>query len=209
MAWVGVITGIIALIVSGFVAWKNYLSPFRVKVYCGNPRLEPLPLKLEDSRTLIRFSAILPLYFVNTGAMDGVISDIALIVKSDDTTWLFQPFFYTKYSMQTESTFGGKLTSDTSNEPFYPIHLAGKSKVYKSIAFALSKHERFPFGINPLLAGNYNFKVRTLENDKKDYETKLAFNITLGDEQINSLSTGNYLIPFTEEVKGNRQRLHN
>lgn len=208
MTWVGVITGIIALIVSGFVAWKNYLSPFRVKVYCGNPRLEPLPVKLEDGRTVIRFSAILPLYFVNTGAMDGVISDMALIVKSDDNTWLFQPFFYTKYGMQTESTFGEKLTSDPSNEPFYPIHLAGKSKVYKSIAFALLKHERFPFGTNPLLAGNYNFKVRTLEIDKKDYETKLAFNITLGDEQINHLSTGNYLIPFLEEVKSKRQRLH-
>ncbi len=89
----GLITGVIALIISGILAWKNYLSPFNVKIYCGNPRLEPLPLKLEDGGTVIRFSAILPLYFVNTGARDGVISDIAIVVKSEKNTWLFQPFF--------------------------------------------------------------------------------------------------------------------
>lgn len=207
MTWVGVITGIIALIVSGFVAWKNYLSPFRVKVYCGNPRLEPLPLKLEDGRTVIRFSAILPLYFVNTGAMDGVISDIALIVKSDDNTWLFQPFFYTKYGMQTESTFGKKLTEDPSNEPFYPIHLTGKSKIYKPIAFALIKHKHFPFGNNPLVDGNYKFTVRTLEAGKENYETKLVFNISLNKENITDLSKGMVFIPFLEETKNKRQQL--
>ena len=109
--------------------------------------------------------------------------------------------------MQTESTFGEKLTSDPSNEPFYPIHLAGKSKVYKSIAFALLKHERFPFGTNPLLAGNYNLKVRTLEVGKEEYETKLVFNIDLNDESIANLSKGAILIPFLEEIKDKRQQL--
>ncbi len=208
MTWVGVITGIIALIVSGFVAWKNYLSPFRVKVYCGNPRLEPLPLDLGGGKTVIRFTTILPLYFVNTGARDGIISDIIMMVSSAKNIWLFQPFFYAKYGMQTESVLGEKLTKDPSNEPFYPVHLLGKEKIYRSIVFVISKHERFPFGTNPLLAGNYNFKIKTLGVDEEEYETKLAFNITLGNEQINNLSTGNYLIPFLEEVKDKRQRLH-
>jgi len=209
MELAGVITGAIALIISVILAWKNYLSPFNVEVFCGNPRLEPIPQRLKDGGTVIRFSAILPLYFVNTGACDGIISDIALIVKSDKNIWLFQPFFYTKYGMQTEPTLGKKLTEDPSNEPFYPIHLAGKSKVYKSIAFVTLESASFPLGANPLLAGKYNFKVKTLESDKRDYETKLVFNITLGNEQINHLSTGNYLIPFLDEVKDKRQRLRN
>ena len=207
MELAGAITGAIALIISVILAWKNYFSPFNVKIFCGNPRLEPMPFKLGDGRTVIRFTAILPLYFANTGASDGVISDIALIVKSDDNTWLFQPFFYTKYGMQTESTFGEKLTEDPSNEPFYPVHLAGKSKIYKSIAFASLNSGRFPLGTNPLLASKYNFKVLTLEIDKKDYETKLIFNIALNNEQINSLSTGASIIPFLEDVKEKRQRL--
>lgn len=209
MELAGVITGAIALIISLVLAWKNYLSPFNVEIFCGYPRLEPLPLKLEDGTMVIRFSAILPLYFTNTGAREGVIRDIILVVNSDQNEWLFQPFFYTTYSMKTKPALGTELTEDPSNEPFYPVHLAGKSKVYKSIVFSLLKHERFPLGTNPLSTGKYSFTVRTLEVNKRDYETKLVFNITLNKEQINNLSTGNYLIPFLDEVKDKREKLHN
>jgi len=208
MELAGVITGAVALIISVTLAWKNHLSPFHVGIFCGNPRLEPLPLKLEDGSTVVRFSAILPLYFTNTGAREGVISDIILVVDSDRNEWLFQPFFYTKYSMKTESTLGTKLTEDPSNEPFYPIHLSGKATVYKSIAFALLKHERFPLGTSPLSPGKYSFTLKTLEVDEKHYETKLAFNVTLSSEQINQLSNGNCLIPFLDEVKSKREKLH-
>jgi len=210
MALVGVITGIIALMVSGIVAWKNYLSPFRLKVYCGSPRLEPCKLHLEGGIVVTRFSVLLPLYFVNTGARDGIISDIALIVRSAKNTWLFQPFFYAKYSVQTEATLGKKLTEDPSNEPFYPIHLIGKEKVYKSIVFASLPNERFPLGENPLLPGTYGFQVQTLEASKKGYEAKLTFNIKLSEETVNELASPTsptYLIPFTEEIKAKRQSL--
>ena len=209
MELAGVITGAIALIISVILAWKNYLSPFHVGIFCGNPRLEPTPLKLEDGSEVIRFSAILPLYFTNTGAREGVIRDIILIVNSGQNAWLFQPFFYTKYSMQSESPLGKKLTEDPLNEPFYPVHLAGKSKEQKSIVFVLSKHERFPMGTNPLSAGKYSFTVKTLELDKEDYESKLVLNVTLNEKQINALSTGKHLIPFLDEVKDKREKLHN
>jgi hypothetical protein len=204
----GVIIAVFALIISGLVAWKNYLSPFRVKVYCGNPRLEPVPLVLKDRDTVIRFVVILPLYFANTGASDGIISDIAMIVRSAQYTWLFQPFFYTKYGMKTESALGKKLTEDPSNEPFYPMHLLGKEKIQRSIVFvALPKDERFPLGDSPLLPGRYSFQVQTLELSKKDYENKLIFHVDLNEEQISSLSAANCIIPFMEEVKQRRQSL--
>jgi hypothetical protein len=209
MELAGVITGAIALIISVILAWQNYLSPFHVEVFCGNPRLESLPLKLEDGSKAVRFAPILPFYFTNSGAREGVISDIILVVNSDQNEWLFQPFFYTKYSMKTESALGTKLTEDPSNEPFYPVHLGGKSKVYKSVVFAPLKHERFPLGTNPLSPGKYSFTLKTLEVGKKHYETKLAFKITLGSEQINQLSAGSYLIPFLDEVKEKREKLRN
>lgn len=208
MELAGVIIAVFALIISGLVAWKNYLSPFRVKVNCGNPRLEPVLLYLKDGGTVTRFAVILPLYFANTGASDGIITDIVVIVRSTQYTWLFQPFFYTKYGMQTESALGKKLTEDPSNEPFYPIHLLGKEKVYKSIVFvALPNDERFPLGDNPLLPCRYGFQVQTLELSRKDYENKLIFNVDLNKEQISSLSAGNCIIPFVEEVKQRRQSL--
>lgn len=209
MELAGVITGVIALIISIVLAWENYLSPFHVEIFCGNPRLEPLPLRLEDGSNVIRFAVILPLYFTNTGAREGVVSDIILLVNSDQNEWLFQPFFYTKYSMKIQSALGARLTEDPSNEPFYPVHLGGKSRVYKSIVFALLKHERFPFGTNPLSPGKYSFTLKTLEVDKKHYETRLVFNVTLNNEQIHQLSAGNYLIPFLDEVKDNREKLRN
>jgi hypothetical protein len=207
MELAGVITGAIALLISGIVAWKNYLSPFNVKIYCGNPRLELLPLKLEDGRTVSRFSAILPLYFVNTGAREGVIRDIILIVNSDQDKWLFQSVFYTKYSIKTESTLGKTLTKDPSNEPFYPVHLAGKSEVYKAIVFVPLKTDSFSLGTSPLSAGNYSFTVKTLEVGKEEYKTKLVFNINLNDESIANLSKCVILLPFLEEIKDERQRL--
>jgi len=208
MELAGVITGAIALIISVILAWRNYLSPFHVEIFCGNPRLEPLPRGLEDGSTVIRFTAILPLYFTNAGARDGVISDITLVVNSGQNKWLLQPFFYTKYSISTEPALGTKITEDPSNEPFYPVYLAGKSGVYKSIVFVLLEHERFPIGTNPLLAGKYSFTLKTLEVGKRDYETKLTFNVTLNNEQVNHLSTGNYLIPFLDEIKDKREKLH-
>jgi len=208
MELAGVITGAVALIISVILAWKNYLSPFQPGILCGNPRLEPVPLKLEDGSKVIRFSAILPLCFTNTGAREGVISDIILLVTSAQNEWLFQPFFYTKYSMRTESTLGTGLTDDPSNEPFYPIHLPGKSTVYKPILFALLKHEQFPFGTSPLSPGKYSFILKTLEVDKKHHRTKLVFNVTLNSEQISQLSTGAHLIPFLDEVKSKREKLH-
>jgi hypothetical protein len=196
------------LIISGLVAWKNYLSPFRVKVYCGNPRLEPVPLVLKDGGTVTRFAVILPLYFANTGASDGIISDIVLLVRSAQYTWLFQPFFYTKYGIKTESALGKKLTEDPSNEPFYPMHLLGKEKIHRSIVFvALPNDKRFPLGDSPLLPGRYSFQVRTLELSRKDYENKLIFHVDLNEEQISILSTANYIIPFVEEIKQRRQSL--
>jgi len=211
MELAGVITGAIAITISGtlsvILAWKNYFSHFNVKVYHGNPRLEPLPLKLEDGGKVVRFSTILPLYFENTGANGGVIRDIALTVKAENNKWLFQPFFYTKYSMQTESTLDKRLTKDPSNEPFYPLHLSGKSTVYKSIVFALTKHEKFPFGTNPLLPGKYTFEIKTLEFNKKEYKTKLTFNIELNKEKIADLSKGAILIPFLEEIKNKREQI--
>jgi len=209
MELAGVITGAIALIVSVIVAWKNHLSPFHVELFCGNPRLEPLPVKLKDGSTVIRFSAILPLYFTNTGAQEGSIRHIVLVVTSDQNKWLFYPFFYAKYGLRTEPALGITLTEDPSNEPFYPVHLAGKSKVYKSIVFSPLEHEQFHLGTNPLLAGKYTFTVKTLEAGKNNnYETRLVFNVTLNTEQINHLSTGNYLIPFLDEVKDKLEKLH-
>lgn len=207
MELAGVTIAVFALIISGTVAWKIYLSPFHVKVYYGNPRLEPGKLDLGSGRTITRFAFILPLYFVNTGASDGIISDIAVIVCSPKNTWLFQPFFYTKYGMQTESALGRKLTEDPLNEPFYPLHLLGKEKIYRSIMFVSLPNERFSLGDNPLLSGRYNFQVQTLEFSKKDYETKLTFNIDLNEEQISSLEAANCIIPFVEEVKKRRQSL--
>lgn len=193
----GVIIAVFALIVSGFVAWENYFSPFRVKIYCGNPRLEPAPLVLKDRNTVTRFAVILPLYFANTGASDGIVSDIVLIVRSVQYTWLFQPFFYTKYGMQSESALGRKLTEDPSNEPFYPIHWLGKEKLHRSIVFgALPNDERFPLGDNPLLPAIYSFQVQTLELLRRDYENKLIFNVDLSKEQVSSLSAANCIIPF-------------
>lgn len=203
----GFVTGIIALLISGFIVYKNYLSPCNIKVYCGNPRLEPMPQRFKDGSAVMRFSTILPLYLTNTGAREGIISDVMLVVKSDQNEWLFQPFFYTKYSMETEPSFGKKIFDDPLNEPFHPIHLAGKSKVYKSIAFALLKHENFPLGTNPLVAGNYNFAVRTLEAGKEEYETSLVFNIDLNDERVANLSNGNIVIAFLKEILNKRQQL--
>jgi hypothetical protein len=208
MELAGVITGAVALIISVILAWKNYLSPFRPGILCGNPRLEPLPLKLENGSKVTRFSAILPLCFTNSGAREGDISDIVLLVHSDQNEWLFQPFFYTQYSMKTESTLGAGLTDGPSNEPFYPIHLPGKGTVYKPILFALLKHEQFPLGTSPLSPGKYSFILKTLEADRKHHRTKLVFNVTLNSEEINQLSAGACLIPFLDEVKRKREELH-
>ena len=211
MAVASIIISIIALIVSGVVAWKNYLSPFRLSVYCGNPRLEPGEFKLEDGRAVIRFAVILPLYFLNRGAHDGIIRDIALIVQSAQNTWLFQPVFYCRYSMSTESTLGKKLTEDPANEPFYPVHLQGKEKLYKPIVFLpVAGNERFPLGDNPLLPGKYTFQVKTLEAREEDYEVKHTFHITLSEEKTSefaSPASPTYLVPFIDEVQDKRQML--
>jgi hypothetical protein len=198
----------IALIISWIVVWNKHYSPFNVKIYCGgSPRIEPIPQQLEDGGTVGRFYAVLPLYFENTGARYGVIRDILLVVNSDQNKWLFKPAFYTKYSLKTELTLGATLTTDPSNEPFYYIHLAGKSMVFKSIVFVLEKHEKFPFGTNPLLAGNYSFAVMALEGDKEEYETKLVFNINLNEESIADFSKGVIYFPFLKEIIDKRQQI--
>ena len=210
MTLASIIISIIALIVSGIVAWKNYISPFRITVHCSNPRLEPGKLDLGNGRAVIRFAVILPLCFVNSGARDGIISDIVLIVRSAQNVWLFLPFFYTSYNMQTESTLGKKLTDDPSNEPFYSIHLLGKERVCKSIVFVSLPNERFPLGDKPLLPGKYSFQVQTLEAGKRDYELKKTFHISLSEGEINeftSPASPTYLIPFIDEVKDKRQML--
>ena len=204
---ISIIISIIALLVSGIVAWKNYLSPFNVKIFCGNPRLEPMPLKLENGETIMRFSPILPLYFVNTGAKDGIINDIILEVNSEKNKFLFQPFFYTEYNIKKESPYGKKLTENPFNEPFYPLHLEGNSKTYRPIAFAPLVYERFPLGTNHLMEGNYNFQVKIFNTSKQFYEIKLTFNTNLSKEQIDSLSRGDHLIPFLEKTKKERERL--
>jgi len=206
-----IIISIIALLVSVIVAWKNYLAPFRLSVHSGSPRLEPLQVKLTNGKEVVRFVVVLPLYFVNGGARDGIVRDIVLVVRVGQNAWLFYPWFYCKYSVSTEATLGKKLTEDPSNEPFYAIHLQGKETLFKSIVFApISDNKKFPLGDNPLLPGKYTFQVRTLETLKKGYEVKLTSHITLSEEQINEFESSAsplYLIPFIDEVKDKRQML--
>jgi hypothetical protein len=197
----GFVTGVIALIISGFIAWNNYISRVNIKIICGNPRIEPVFLKEGNGDAAILFSAIFPLYFINLGAQDGVIRNIIIIVKSDQKQWLCKSAFYTAYNIQKESTLGRKLTEDPSNEPFYPVYLSGKSKIYKPIAFVPMKTDEFPIDTSPLLAGKYNFEIRTLEANKKDYKTKIVSSITLNEEQIKDLSGEANIIPSLKEVE--------
>ncbi len=211
MVVASIIISIIALIVSGIVAWKNYLAPFSLSVHSGSPRLEPCSLNLMDGREVVRFVVVMPLYFVNRGAHDGIVRDIILVVCSGHNAWLFYPGFYCKYNVSTEATLGKRLTEDPSNEPFYPIHLQGKETLYKSIVFfPISGNKKFPLGDNPIMPGKYTFQVKTLEALKKDYEVKLTFHITLSEEKIIEFASSAspiYLIPFIDEVQDKRQML--
>ena len=211
MGTASIIISIIALIVSGIVAWKNYLAPFKLSLHSGAPRLERCPVELIDGRAVMRFAVVLPLYFVNKGARDGIISDIVLIVRSGQNAWLFYPAFYCKYSVSTEPTLGMMLTKDPSNEPFYPPHLQGKETLYKPIVFPpVSSSKKFPLGDKPLLPGKYTFQVMILETLKKDYEVKLTFHITLSEEKISEFESSpslTCLIPFIDEVQDKRQLL--
>jgi len=210
-AMISIIISIVALIVSGIVAWKNYLSPLRLSVYSGSPRLEPCPLKLIGGGEVIRFAVVLPLYFVNRGAQDGIIRDIILIVNSGQSAWLFYPGFYCKYSVSTEATLGKRLTEDPSNEPFYPIHLQGKETLYKPIVFfPVGDNKKFPLGDAPLLPGKYTFQVKTLDAKKKDYELKCTFHVTLNEKttrEFASSASPTCFIPFIDEVQDKRQTL--
>ena len=203
----GFITGIIALFISGIIAWKDYFSRFNVRIYCGNPRLEPGIHILKDNSTVTRFAVILPIYFVNTGAMDGIIDDIAITVKSQNNTWKYFPFFYTRYTVKTDSALGKKLTDDPANEPFSPIHLQSKEQVDKTIVFASLENQYSTLGENPLLPDKYTFSVQTSELVKKKYSTKLEFSISLNAEQVADLSKGHILIPNKEEIVNKRQQL--
>lgn len=159
----------------------------------------------------MRFAVVLPLYFVNKGAHDGIISDIVLIVRSGQSAWLFYPAFYCKYSVSTEPTLGMMLTKDKSNEPFYPPHLQGKETLYKPIVFfPVGSSRKFPLGDKPLLPGKYIFQVMILETLRKDYRVKLTLNITLSKEQINEFESSTSLsglIPFVDEIQCKRQTL--
>lgn len=206
---VSLIISIVALLVSIFVAWKNYLSPFSVRIYSGNPRLEPCPLNLLGGGQIMRFTVVLPLHIVNKGAQDGLIHDIILEVHKDESDWLFYPAFYCDYSVSTELTLGESLTKKPTNVPFYPMHLKGREALYKSIIFVPDgANKNFPLGSNKLSSGKYHFSVAMWETNKDEYREKLTFDITLNDEQIKDfISTAGqkFLIPFADEVKNNRQ----
>jgi len=159
----------------------------------------------------MRFAVVLPLYFVNEGAQDGIISDIVLIVRSGQNAWLFYPAFYCKYSVSTEPTLGRMLTKDPSNEPFYPPHLQGKETLYKPVVFfPVGNSKKFPLGDKPLLPGKYTFQVMILETLRTYYEVKLTLHITLSEEQIGEFESSpslTCLIPFIDEVQDKRQLL--
>jgi len=211
METVSIIISIIALVVSGIVAWKNYLAPFKLSLHSGAPRLEPCPVELIEGGAVMRFAVILPLYFVNKGAHDGIISDIVLIVRSGQSAWLFYPAAYCKYSLSTEPALGKMLTKDPSNEPFYPPHLQGKEILYKPIVFSpVGNSKKFPLGDKPLLPGKYTFQVMILETLRKDYKVKLTLHITLSKEQISEFESSISLrgwIPVIDEVQVKRQLL--
>jgi|GEM_PF-3048148 len=210
-AIVSIAISVVALIISGITAWKNYLSPFRLIVYSGSPRLEPCPLIFPDGKAVTRFAVVLPLYFVNNGAKDGIIRDIILFVNLGQSTWLFYPGFFCKYDVSTEATLGKRLTEDPENVPYHPLYLRGKETLYKPIAFyPVSDNKKYPLGDAPLLPGKYIFQAKTLDNKRKDYELKCTFHITIVEETVRSFASSTsptYLIPFLDETKDNRQAL--
>jgi hypothetical protein len=206
-----IIISVVALVVSVIVAWHNYLSPFHLELHCGSPRLEPQPLKLEGGKKVARFAVVLPMHFANTGALGGVVTDIVLKVRTPEgSTWLFLPFFYTRYGVSNESTFGKKFTEDSTNEPFHPLHLLGREKTYRAVAFVALPNDNFPLGVNPLSSGTYTFQIETLETGKDDYALKSTFAISLSEKNVKEWGTSDspsYLVPFLEETKQKRGRL--
>lgn len=200
----GFITGIIALILTGILAWKNYFSPFSVKVLHGKPRLEPGKHILKNGTSVTRFAMVLPLFFTNSGAREGVINDIIVTVKSKTNFWQYLPVFFTKYTMQKESTLGEKLTEDPSKEPFHPIHLQSKGQIYNTVLFVTLENEYSTLGENELLPDTYHFTIQISDSSEFTYTIKDEFDIEFNQQHIRSLIDGGILILETEETKKSR-----
>ncbi len=207
-----IVTSIIALIISLFIAWKNYISSFNIQIYSGNPRLETAPVMLLDGGHVMRFAVVLPLHIINKGAQDGLIRDIVLMVHSNTNDWFYYPAFYCDYNVSTNPTLGNTLTTNASNIPFYPIHVDGRASLYKSIIFVFdAKNQKFPIGTTNITSGDYHFTIHILEPDSLEYREVLSFVVPLSNEHTNTLNDPtrhHILIPYTKEVLERRKLLN-
>jgi len=207
-----IVISVIALSISLLVAWKNYISPFEIRIHSGNPRLETAPVMLPGGGQVMRFAVVLPLHIINKGAQDGLIRDIVLMIHTNADDWFYYPAFYCDYNVSTNPTLGDTLTKKESNIPFYPIHVDGRASLYKSIIFVFdAKNEKFPIGTTNMTPGDYHFTVNILESGHIEYRERLSFIVPLSDEQIRTLNEStkhNILIPYTKEVLERRKLLH-
>jgi len=215
---------VIALGVSGFTLYRNYLAKFKPLITIGGvvyrfgiaergtPGVETaIGGEFDPIPNRILGAILIPIVFIHEGGRPGVITDIMLRVscEGNEDNWFFEPRLYVD-ERAFLTTHDAQAHLKWIESAFSPFPLAKGSEVRRFILFQPLSNENYPSG--RLRVGQYIIHVLCKINDEHKYREIDAITVDFSIDALKNLeATVSYipppgsLIKSREELKKNKQ----
>jgi hypothetical protein len=217
---VPIVISVLALGVSGFTLYINYLAQFAPLITVGGPvyqfaKAAPTALDLDTTnneefdplRDRLLAAILVPIVFTHESGKPGVITDVMLRVSREEKhdNWLFEPRLNVNERAYLTS-FDPQGHQSWIESAFSPIPLAKGSQAKRFILFQAKKNELFPSG--RLRVGRYSIDVLCRINEAAGYRKVNVIKVDFSKEVLTNLQETAKYIPPPESITQARDRLN-
>ena len=212
------IISFIALAVSAFTFYRNYIAPFDPLITVGGavfhfakaaptaPGLDQTSTdEFDPMRDRLLGAVLIPMVFTHEGGKPGVISDVILRVsrRGHNDNWIFEPRLNVDERAYLTS-FDAQGHLRWMESAFSPIAISKGSQQRRFIMFQASNNPLFPSG--RLRLAHYSIHVLARINKEKQYREIDEIAVDFTSEVLNGLGVERYLPP-PESISELRDKL--
>lgn len=176
-----IIISLIALLYS-----TGVITKFKLKVNIDGYLLPHSSLPNDQGAS---FPIILPIVFINTGNHSGIIEDVILEIKNQNTNEIHIYSPVSEIDLQKFITERRVLHAENIVSPnFYPFNLNGNESCIKSILFTQDNGIKGFSGL-PTKVGKYVISVLVKVNGN-DYKNEFEFTFDFNEQTLNQYNEG-------------------
>ncbi|MBD3361470.1 hypothetical protein GF358_01630 [Candidatus Woesearchaeota archaeon] len=185
--WIAIfslIVSIAAIVVSITIALDLY-SSFNLIIHSNGAYIYPMGFNNQNDTSIAFF---IPISFINTGAREGIIEDIKLVITKGSLSVNYTALEEIDLSLLNKKESWNEM--DYFQQPFSGFVITGKNSLFKTIYFTLENLKEGSYFLY-LQEGNYKLDILVKTHKIEHYEKKESFTIKINQKAIDNFKKRN------------------